>query len=264
MGRASSTKKVSRAAGTGGGRTARGGSKPWLWYVVMGFVVVAGSLVVAFSREQRRDALASGPANEAPQANVDHWHAAYGIYLCDEFVPPIQDQTDPKGIHTHADGIIHIHPFVRSAAGSNATLGIYADAVKMTLSDTEIEVPGGKSFREGRTKCDGKDGIVQVKVNDQVITDDVADIRLHDRDHITIAFAPEGAELPEPPSVPNLDNLSDVEQPASTTTVPGPAGDTSSTVPGGATDTTSPTATTAPGSSPETTIPATSTTAAPR
>ena len=275
MGRASSTKKVSRAASTGGGRTARG-AKPWVWYLVMGIVVVLGTAGVVFSREQRRDVLASDPSNEAPKANVDHWHAAYGIYLCNEFVPDIQDQTDPKGIHTHADGIIHIHPFVRSAAGSNATLGVFADAVDMTLSDTEIKAPGGKSFREGRTKCDGKDGIVQVKVNDQVVTDDVADVRLHDNDKVTIAFAPEGAELPPPPSVPNLSNLTDVEQPASTTTVAPAPGDTTPTVPAtptsaggeapvstdttGITGTTGTTDTTTAGTSPETTIPGTTTT----
>ena len=241
MGRASSTKKVSRAASTGGGRTARG-NKPWLWYLVMGVVVVLGSLGIGFSREQRRDALATGAQNEPPLVNQDHWHAAYGVYLCNEFVPPIQDQRDPKGIHTHADGIIHIHPFSRSAAGRNAVLSVFADAAGLKLSDDEIKVPGGKSFSEGKTKCDGKDGIVQVRVNDEVITSNVGDIRLTDRARITIAFAPEGAELSDPPSVPGLDNLTDVDVPAST--VPAPAGES--------TEPTEPTASTAPGETPAT------------
>ena len=62
------------------------------------------------------------PTPTPPVANQDHWHAAYGVYLCDDFAPPITDERDPKGIHTHGDGIIHIHPFVRSSPGKNATL----------------------------------------------------------------------------------------------------------------------------------------------
>jgi hypothetical protein len=165
---------------------------------------------IAFSRDERRDELAAGPSLTPPVANRDHWHAAYGVLLCDQLAPPIQDQRDPKGIHTHGDGLIHVHPFVRAAAGDNATLGVFADAVKMTITDSELKVPGGKSFREGRNECAGKPGIVQVKVNDRVVTTDVRDVKLDNRAVIMIAFAPEGAELPVPPSVGELARPSDL------------------------------------------------------
>ncbi|HVF32916.1 MAG TPA: hypothetical protein VM933_07765 [Acidimicrobiales bacterium] len=206
MGRASSSKKVARAASTGGGRTARG-ARPLGWYAAIALVVTLGISGIVFSREERRDELAAGADGSAPVANVDHWHAAYGIYLCDGFAPAITNERDPKGIHTHADGIIHIHPFVRSAAGRNATLEVFADAVDMTLGDDELEVPGGESYESGETKCGDDEGIVQVKVNDEVITEEVANIKLNDQDVVTIAFAPRGADIPPPPSAGDLARL---------------------------------------------------------
>lgn len=209
MGRASSSKKVARAASTGGGRTTRG-ARPLGWYAAIVLVVVLGVSGIVFSRAERRQELAVGTNLTPPVAGRDHWHSAYGVYLCDEFAPPITDERGPKGVHTHADGIIHNHPSVRSASGSKSTLSLYADAVRMTLTDSEIRLPGGKSYKEGETKCGGKEGIVQVKVNDKVVTENIRNIKFADRQLLTIAFAPKGAELPEPPSKPGLDNLTDV------------------------------------------------------
>jgi hypothetical protein len=222
MGRASSSKKVSRAASTGGGRTARG-ARPLGWYAAIAMVVLLGFAGIIFSRQERRTELAAGTT--PPIANKDHWHAAVGFFLCDSFAPNITDERDPKGIHTHGDGVIHIHPFVRSSAGRNATLGQFADAVRMTLSDTEIKLPGGKAFKEGSTKCSGKAGIVQVKVEgkDGVITENIRSIRLTDAMLLTVAFAPKGAELPPPPSASQLSNLEDVGTPS---TIPGTGGTT--------------------------------------
>lgn len=221
MGKASS-KKVARAASTGGGRTAaRAGNRPWLWYAVMGVVVALGLAGVFVSREQRRDELAASPESLTPPvANRDHWHAAYAVVLCGQLASPIQDERDPKGIHTHADGLIHIHPFLRSAAGEKANLGAFADAVRMTLTDEELKLPGGKSHREGKTKCGDKPGIVQVKVGDKVVTEDIRNLKLSDRDLITIAFAPEGEQLPAPPSASELANPKDVA-PQTPVSIPG-------------------------------------------
>ena len=204
--RPSSSKKVSRVASTGGGRSARS-TKPLVWWGVMGLVVLLGIAGVVMSRQDRQE---RGPAALTPPTTQDHWHAAYGVYLCDELAAPIQNQNDPKGIHTHADGIIHVHPFSSAAGGDNAILEEFTKAAGLTLSDSKVKVPGGKTFEEGKTECDGEPGIVQLKVDGEIITEDVLDLKFEDRQVITIAFAPEGAEIPDPPSVPNLDNLSDV------------------------------------------------------
>jgi hypothetical protein len=255
MGKASSNKKVARAASTGGGRTARGRT-PWLYWTVISLCVVLGLAGVVFSRNQRLHKLSASGVNEAPFPAAkgkqgDHWHTAYGVYLCDHFAEPISDQRDPNGIHTHADGVIHVHPYVAKAAGKNANLGQFADAVKMTLNAGELKLSGGHDYREG-DKCNGKSGRVRIHMfkneadtTGTDVTGDPRKVRLQDNALIVIAFAPPATTLPQPPSTPNLKNLNDVPAPT-TTTVP----------PGGATP-----STTAP-ASPTTTAPAASPTTA--
>src|SRR5688572_1219560 len=242
MGRASSSKKVARAASTGGGRTARG-SRPVGWYAAIAVVTILGIAGIVFSRAEYRQELAAGADGSAPVANQDHWHAAYGIYACDQFLPPITDERDPKGIHSHGDGIIHIHPFVRSAAGRNATLEVFADAVGMELEDDRLEVPGGETYETGEDECDGKDAVVQVKVNDKLVTEELANIKLNDGDLITIAFAPKGAELPAPPSASDLSRLdprTDEVVPEGQTTPPAATDGNTTTVPGDTSSTSAP------------------------
>lgn len=213
-----SSKKVARAARTTGGRTARG-ARPWGWYAAMAVVVALGSLGVWQSREQRLDQAAAQV--EEPPKRGDHWHAALGIYVCNEFVGNLADNgRDPHGIHTHGDGIIHIHPFDSKASGKNATFGAYTETMDFKVNATEFKVPGGETWRDGK-ECDGKSGEVQFFVNGQRRSGDPKSYRMNDRDLLVLAFAPRDAEVPKtPPSAPNLDNLSDVG-PTTTTTPEG-------------------------------------------
>jgi hypothetical protein len=249
MGKASTAKKVARAAGTGGGRTNRG-RIPWLYYLAIFIVVMLGTLTIVQSRDSRLNKLSLAGLTTPPVPNKDHWHVAYAVYLCDKFAPPITDQNDPKGIHTHGDGIIHVHPTARDSAGANATLGVFASAVHMTLNAGELKLPGGHDYRDG-DKCGSKSGRVRVRVftsqADTVGKDSTLDPRkvpMVNGELLTIAFAPVDAKLPPPPSAANLQKLNDVA-PTTTTTVPG------------ATSTTAPSSTTTPST---TTAPATTTT----
>src|SRR4051812_43017743 len=146
MGKASSAKKVARAARAGGSR--RAGQRRALGFsVAVGLVIVVGLLPVVFARERRH-------ANALPRANQDHVHSALDIYTCvadtsgetttttttvpgettttppetsttqlgsndvhGEFqAAPADVKADELGIHSHGDGLIHIHPFTSSAA----------------------------------------------------------------------------------------------------------------------------------------------------
>src|SRR5687768_15606849 len=99
MGKASSAKKVARAARTGGGRTRRG-TTSWVWPGLMAVVVILGTAGIVYSRDQRQ------PDNTRP-LTTDHWHAAVGYYICGSFVPNLPEGDDPLGIHGHGDNIVH-------------------------------------------------------------------------------------------------------------------------------------------------------------
>lgn len=166
-----------------------------------------------------------------PVANQDHWHAAYGVWLCGQgFTAPSQVQDDPFGIHSHADGVIHIHPFTTASSGANATLGLFFDSTSVTIDDNQMDLGGGTTVKEGEDTCgaDDKPGVVQVAVWDnareaastepEIIIDNIRDVRFtNDSMAFTIAFAPEGADIPPPPTIPTLDNLSDVPSSGGTT-----------------------------------------------
>lgn len=234
MGKASSGKKVARAASTGGGRTARG-KTPWGWYSAISFVVIAGLVLVVLSKNQMDDRLSATSLDQP--TTQDHWHAAYGFYFCDQFSPPLADNgKDPLGIHTHGDGIIHVHPFTRAAAGKNATMSVYERAMGITLDDDKLDI-GDQDFEAGKDKCGDKDAEVRVLVDGQPFEGDPSDIRFTDRQAIVIAFAPPDAELPkEPPSFGGLNNLSDVPGGGATPPPSGIPNDatTSTTTEGGA------------------------------
>jgi hypothetical protein len=226
MGKASSAKKVARAARTGGGRTRRG-TTSWVWPGLMAAVVILGTAGIVYSRDQRQ------PDNTRPLAAAagragDHWHAAIGYYVCGSFVPNLPEGDDPLGIHGHGDNVVHIHPFGASSAGKRAKLSIYFDTVGASISADKIELPGQDTKRNGDKCPDGKEGVVQTKVWDtrdasdqgRLVPGNPSDLLPKDGQLITIAFGPKGDNIPKPPSESNLDALSDVGTPT-TTTVPG-------------------------------------------
>jgi hypothetical protein len=263
MGKASSSKKVARAA-RAGGRTAGNRQRNLLFPGVIGVIIVLGVALIAFAANDRKS-----EANVPPVVNQDHWHAAFGVDICGEFQPAPQEFESPIGIHTHADGVIHIHPFSSGGAGENATLGAFLDGAGIELSDSTLKI-GDKTWKEGDQKCGDKDAeLIVAQWKDVQNTDekpalirrDFNDIRFReDGEGYTIAFVPEGTtDIPKPESAAQLAELGAADS-ATATSVPAgqepPAGAT--TVPGDSTPTTAPadpSATTAPGDPTATTLP---------
>jgi hypothetical protein len=262
MGKASSAKKIKRVQQAGVSRTP--GQRRKLGYpaLIVGILVV-GSVLVYFAREERAVA-----ANEAPVANQDHWHAAFGIDICGETqANPGDAGPDTRGIHTHQDGLIHIHPFVGAAAGENATFQVFAEQTGIEVSDDSLTLPDGQTFRNG-DDCEDEDGNKEPgrvamyvwppqateATEPEVVTDDIAGIRFTaDGQAFVLAFVPEDAEVVLPASVEALANPIDLETPpeqgsteftttsapaegegteGSTTTAPA-EGDTTTTAPAG-------------------------------
>lgn len=243
MGKGSRNKKVARAASTGGGRTARGRT-PWMWYGGLASVVAVGTLLVVTSRS------GLDPTIERPNFQ-DHWHTAYGVYICDEFKPPMVQPQRLLGLHTHTDGLIHVEPQVLGSendTGRNANVGRFEEGQPgFRIDEDRISFPGDKTYRNG-DKCDGKRAEVRVVVwedqNDdtpETISGDPDDIRILDQQLITFAFVPEGTTVPKPPSVANLadPNAGEANQPGQ------PAPTTPPTTAATSETTTAPTPTTA-------------------
>jgi len=279
VGKASSAKRVARLAQKGKGRKVRFQGGTLFPALIVGISVVGLALVV-YSRS-------SIPNQNVPPTVEDHWHASYGFYACDAWLPDLQGNKEEldsagqlvsdgfrrTGIHSHDDGVIHWHPYSSEATGRNAKLGVFFDVYGVKVSDTKIEFPadqGGAVYEEGVTKCtvDGKevDGEVVVYAFDSYdAPDDVTtyitnfdEIRLkNDAMAFSIVFAPAGDKPGLPPSAASLPELGAADQGATTTTV---VTDSSSSTIAGATtvpsDTTTNSTTTVVG----TTVPAITTT----
>jgi hypothetical protein len=141
----SSTKKAAKLAKSGKGKKVRfqGGT---LFPVVVTIVIVLGLSLVLYARQSRPSVDASG----SPQQS-DHWHHAYGFYLCDTWFRlegnAEEQGTDDfvqyqrTGIHSHDDGLIHWHPFSSAAVGSNATLGVFLDTYGVELTNDKLTFP---------------------------------------------------------------------------------------------------------------------------
>jgi hypothetical protein len=221
MGRASSNKKVNRAASTGGGRTSRGRT-PILWYSTIFLVVAVGVLTVFASAKDLRQTAAD---TTAPQVGKDHWHAAFGIYVCDSWVPAanLSDKhRDRAGIHSHGDGLIHTHPAVPSAAGKNATLSKFFEELDIKVSSSSLSLPkstGAKrlSLKNG-DKCGKTAGKIQAVVfknqadnKGTPLKGNPGDWKIENGKLITIGFVSEGTVLQPPPSAANLADPKDLQ-----------------------------------------------------
>jgi len=227
----------------------------------MAAVVVLGTAGIVYSRDQRQLDNSRPLAAAAGKAG-DHWHAATGFYVCDAFAanPPDTGQ-DPLGIHSHGDGVVHIHPFSAQSSGQRANLSIFFNSTNLKVTSSKVQVPGADARSNG-DKCGDKTAQVRTKVWDsrdpadqgRIVTGNPADIRPTDGMLITVAFEPDGADIPRPPSAGQLDKLTDVD-PQTTSTLPGSS---TTVVPDPlATTTTTPGSTTS--TAPSTTVSTTST-----
>ncbi len=90
-------------------------------------------------------------------------------------------EPDPGGIHTHQDGVIHIHPFQTATTGRNARLSDFFGQTGLEVTSNKIQLPddpalgdnSGKTFENGDECPDGQEGVVKVLVwEDAAGTDD--------------------------------------------------------------------------------------------
>jgi len=273
VGKASSAKKAARIAKSSGGRKVRS-QQGLVFPVALVVVLTLGLALLIYGRATSHEDLGAPALNSATQPG-DHWHSAYGIYICDQYLPNmgVGVSPDPGGIHTHQDGVIHIHPFQTATTGRNARVGDFFNQTGLNVTSTKIELPvdpalgdnSGKTFKKGDKCPDGKKGVVKALVwtdaagtaGPKVFIADIDRIRFTNNGMaITFAFVPEDQDvntIPKPPTAARLAELGGLD--AGTASTSG-NGASSSTVPTGSAETTVPGAT-------ATTVPATTVAPAP-
>lgn len=211
----------------------------WLG-IAAGAVAVAGVGVALANRVSDSGAPAptvpSGalPVEPGPTVN-DHWHEAYAFWLCGEWVTlrgaleqPLNEAYVASGLHSHDDGVVHIHPFGTAGSGSNATLGTFLAGYGVELTDESLRFPPDQRSDELPMTCDGAPAQLSVTVwrdaadSTRLATfvDDLADVPLRDGAAMTIALAPPGTPIPMPPAAPDLDALGAADGAAVTTEAP--------------------------------------------
>ncbi len=198
--------------------------------VVVG-VVLLGLLTIVYARQSRPD-----PGSFPPQQG-DHWHAAYGMYVCDGWLPKLKGNqeetiTDSSGaqtfvnetfastgIHSHDDGVIHYHPNSTKAVGKRARLGVFLDVYGIDLNTDRLALPdeqGGEVYDVDDFQCNGED--VEIKVvawnsfedtgKGTTNITDLADVKItNDGMVFAIAVVPVGTAVSMPPWAAELPAL---------------------------------------------------------
>lgn len=150
-------------------------------------VAIAAVLLIGES-----EATAPGSAAEEVQRPTgdDHWHAEFQIWVCDE-----QQSTAFQwegGVHTHADGFIHIHPFTPEEEGRGARLVKFFEYGGGLLTETQLRIPGTSQTLQNGMECpDGNSGRVHVFVNGEELQD-WSDYIPQDGDRIIVLFGVAG------------------------------------------------------------------------
>jgi hypothetical protein len=231
MGKASSSKKVARAA-RAGGRVSSGQPRSLLFPGVVALVVVLGLSLVLYARNDRQSQDMGG----TPQLG-DHIHLSFGVNVCGEWLPDLPAFESRVGIHTHSDGVIHVHPYSQLGVGANATLGKYFDDARtdggldVSISDSRVEWIGDEVIEEGTTECEGVgDPVLRVAYWDSVQDADAAprvtsggfsSLRLDtDGAGVTIFYGDPNEEIPRPPTADQLFELGARDDARSSATTP--------------------------------------------
>jgi len=249
MARSSSGKSVARAAATGGGTTYRG-QMPVNWYAALVVIVLLGVASIVFAKYEYNQS----PTAVQPTVGTT-WHAALAFDICGEMQPALtaSPATATTGLTTTGNGVLSVAPKTASEAGNNATLGKFAEGYSgLTLTNTTLKYPSTKvpEYTNGQrcgtgTPDAGKPGEVQARwwvlstktgSNGQleetsgVTSVAPADLKLLNRQLITVGFVPDNATLPKPPGstiTALLQALAGESTSVTTTTVPA----TTTTVP---------------------------------
>jgi hypothetical protein len=183
------------------------------WNMGIALIAVLGVALLIWTVASRRSEAVAAPraGNPATGEAGDHWHASLDVYACNQWLPPAPEfetkADNPEirvGIHSHGDGLIHIHPFNSSESGDNATVGKFLEYGGWSASSSSLDLwpgPDGTAVKEKKGDtcklADGseKKGSLTWYVNGKKQSGDPSGYHPKDRDQIALIFAPAGTTL---------------------------------------------------------------------
>jgi hypothetical protein len=141
------SRRVARAAASGGGRTYRA-QTPVSWYLIVLVICLLGVSLVAYSRYELLHPLPKAAAASVPPTSTTEWEAAVAVDICGKFVPsdlPVAPVPN-EPIASLGNGVIQIDPGISPEAtdfeGTKATLGAYLGLEGAQVSPIELSFPG--------------------------------------------------------------------------------------------------------------------------
>ena len=114
------------------------------------FAIALAALVIAFALDAIGDRDPTGPGVG------DHWHAPYSIYIGDELQQRIHEVVTQQGVHTHGDGVIHLHPHISVTESGGAALEHFFGDQGGKVSNSEMQIPGRKETYKNGDEVNGK------------------------------------------------------------------------------------------------------------
>ncbi len=162
-------------------------------------------------------ASASNPPSAGPTTK-DHWLAVYGVYDCtidgdDPWIEPFDSNADEVGIHSHRDGLIHIHPFFDESSGPNAQMHHFFEAMGIEVASDAIVLDDGHALTAG-TECADGSGPAVIRLHrwnfsfiaedggpaTQIVDEGFGTQRfMNDREVYVLAYAAIDTPIPPPP-----------------------------------------------------------------
>jgi hypothetical protein len=214
---------------------------PVNWYAALVVIVILGIGSVVWARH-----LYTQSATSTTQPLVGQtWHAGLAFDICGtaEAALPASPSGSSSGLTTTGSGVLLIAPKTSAEAGNNATLGRFAsEYTGLTLSNSVVQYPGGKEYKNGQecaagTPDAGQKGVLRVRSwllssksgGSQltqvggVYSSMPADLKLRNSQLMTVGFGPSTQSLPKVPATTELAVLQAVEgtsAPLTTTTAP--------------------------------------------
>lgn len=221
-------RKVAKAAATAGQRDVSFASRLG-FPALIALICLLGIGVVVYARSTR-EALAT------PVQNLDHWHAVYGVYNCniegdDKFLPAFQSTQDDTGIHSHGDGLMHVHPFFELSSGDNAQIRHWMSEMNIDITperisvnniyDPPVELVAGQPCADGTGTAEIKllhwdydfEALAEggARPDPEVITEDFGSVKFdHDREVYVFAYVSEDTDLADIP-IPPLDRFNTLD-----------------------------------------------------